>query len=303
MKNNNHYDVIIIGGSFAGLSAAMALGRSLRDVLIIDGNQPCNRQTPQSHNFITHDGTPPLEILEKAKKQVFQYPTIHYQKGLAVDAKKNTTGFAVSTESGDQYTAKKLLIATGVKDIMPDIKGFSDCWGISVLHCPYCHGYEYKHQPTAVMADGDLAFHFALMVQNLTQQLSLLTNGQSTLSTEQKSVLASRNITLIEHPIHELTHQSGHIEKVEFENGESLEVSTLYAKIPFTQTSHLAEKLGCNINEHGYLQINEKQQTSVPGIYAAGDNTSPERALSIAIAAGTRSGAALNMELVMESIA
>src|SRR5690606_28226163 len=143
---------IIIGGSYARLSAAMALGRSLRNVLIIDSGLPCNRQTPHSHNFITQDGEKPNVIAEKAKAQVLNYDTIKFYNGTAVSGSKIENGFVITTQTEEKFTAKKLIFATGIKDIMPDIKEFQACWGISVIHCPYCHGYEFRNQKTAILA-------------------------------------------------------------------------------------------------------------------------------------------------------
>ncbi|MEM7297910.1 MAG: NAD(P)/FAD-dependent oxidoreductase, partial [Bacteroidota bacterium] len=134
MNNKQDFDVIIIGGSYAGLSAAMALGRSLRNVLIIDSGLPCNRQTPHSHNFITQDGKTPSEIATAAKSQVLEYDTVQFLEDLASSGKRIAHGFEVLTASGKKVTAKKLVFATGIKDIMPEIKGFADCWGISVVH-------------------------------------------------------------------------------------------------------------------------------------------------------------------------
>ncbi len=141
-----HFEVIIVGGSYAGLSAAMSLGRALRSVLVIDSGKPCNQQTPYSHNLITQDGRPPRQIATAAKAQVAQYPTITFYEGLAVSGVKTETGFAITTQTGDAFTAKKVIFATGLKDIMPDLAGFAACWGISILHCPYCHGYEVRKQ-------------------------------------------------------------------------------------------------------------------------------------------------------------
>ncbi|MEL6971969.1 MAG: NAD(P)/FAD-dependent oxidoreductase, partial [Bacteroidota bacterium] len=155
MKSNNGFDVIIVGGSYSGLSAAMALGRSLRNILIIDSGLPCNRQTPHSHNFITQDGEQPAAIAEKAKAQVLNYDTIRFLHGKAISGKKTENGFTITTQKEETFTAKKLVFATGVKDIMPDIGGFSACWGISVIHCPYCHGYEVKNEKTGILANGD----------------------------------------------------------------------------------------------------------------------------------------------------
>lgn len=158
MKN---IDVIIIGGSYAGLSAAMALGRSLRNVLVIDSNSPCNKQTPYSHNFITQDGKKPAEITQLAREQVLNYETVQFVHGRAVSGKIIDDGFSIQMQSGDEYKSKKLIFATGIKDLMPDIRGFEDCWGISAIHCPYCHGYELRGTETALMANGEKAYHLA----------------------------------------------------------------------------------------------------------------------------------------------
>ena len=142
MKKEEHFDVIIIGGSYSGLAAGMALGRALKQVLIIDSHTPCNRQTPYSHNLITNDGKTPAEIASVAKQQVAAYPTVHFFNGLAVQGSGTNNAFKIKVASGETFSGDKLIFATGIKDIMPNIDGFSECWGISVLHCPYCHGYE-----------------------------------------------------------------------------------------------------------------------------------------------------------------
>src|SRR5690606_22640357 len=148
------FEVIIIGGSYAGLSAAMALGRSLRSDLIIDGGLPCNMQTPHSHNYITQDGEKPSAIAEKVKAQALNHRTLKLQNDYAIQGRKNDDGFEITTQSGKKLQAKKLIFATGIKDTIPDIEGFLECWGISVIHCPYCHGYEFRHKTTGIFANG-----------------------------------------------------------------------------------------------------------------------------------------------------
>src|SRR5690349_6750951 len=179
------YDVIIIGGSYAGLSSAMSLGRSVRRVLIIDGGLPCNRQTPHSHKFITQDGQTPAAIAAKAREQVLAYKTVRFMNGTANNATKNENGFVVTTNEGQQFESKKLVLATGIKDNMPGIKGFEECWGISVVHCPYCHGYELRDKKTAIMAKGERAFHLASLVNNLTNNITILSSGEHELNDEQ----------------------------------------------------------------------------------------------------------------------
>lgn len=297
MKNKDIYEVIIIGGSYSGLSAAMALGRSLRKVLIIDSGQPCNRPTPHTHNFITQDGVEPGIIAKTAKEQVLKYPTVEFIKGLAVDGKATNEGFVITSASGATYKSEKLLFATGVKDLIPAIKGFSDCWGKSVIHCPYCHGYEFRGKKTGIMANGDSAFHLASLVNNLTDQLSILTSGQHTFSSEQLKKLEAHKIEVRESEISEIEHQNGSIRQVVFSDGKRLELDAAYTVIPFEQHCRIPQLLGCKINEHGFLQVDLLQKTTVPGIFACGDNTSPMRSVANAVAAGNIAGAVINIEL------
>src|SRR5690606_7768427 len=158
MEGETIFEVIIIGGSFAGLSAALSLGRSLRTVLVIDDNNPCNSNTPFSHNFITNDGSRPESIRRKAREQVLRYPSVYFFDGLATGITQNSGLFRVVTKKKKTFTAKKILFATGVKDTVPITPGFEECWGISILHCPYCHGFEVKDKTMGVLGNGDMGF-------------------------------------------------------------------------------------------------------------------------------------------------
>ena len=179
MNGKKEFDVIIIGGSFAGMAAALALGRALRDVLIIDSGVPCNSVTPKSHNFLTQDGKTPGEITAAARGQLLNYNTIAFYDGTANAALKTETGFEVSVSDGNKFTSRKIIFATGIKDLLPEIKGFAECWGKSVLHCPYCHGYEARFEPTGILGNGDYGVEFASLISNWTNHLTLFTNGKS----------------------------------------------------------------------------------------------------------------------------
>ncbi|MEC7782106.1 MAG: NAD(P)/FAD-dependent oxidoreductase [Bacteroidota bacterium] len=294
------YEVIIIGGSYSGLSAAMALGRSLRSVLIIDGGNPCNKQTPHSHNFITHDGEKPHAIAQKAKEQVLNYDTVHFLEDFALSGKKAENGFEISTKSGKTFKARKLIFATGIKDVMPDIEGFSACWGITAIHCPYCHGYEFKSEKTAIMANGEHAFHIASLVNNLTDDLTILTQGTPDFDEDQRAKLKKHNINIIETPVTKFEHQDGTLEKVILEDGTSLTLKAVYAGLPFEQHSDIPQQLGCSLTESGHLKVDLFQKTEVPGIYACGDNTSRMRSVAYAVSTGNIVGAMVNNELTQE---
>jgi len=295
------FEIIIIGGSYAGLSAAMTLGRSLRKTLVIDAGKPCNRQTPHSHNFLTQDGSTPKEISEIAKAQVEKYNSITFYDGLAINAKRIPEGFQITTSSGDSFTAKKLSFAAGIKDIMPNIPGFSECWGISIVHCPYCHGYEIRNKKTAIIANGDNAFHLVSLVNNLSRNLSILTSGPMDFNEEQLQTLKKHNINIIEDAISAIKQNNGQLETIIFKNGTTENFDCAYAAIPFTQSTSLPEKLGCKLTEHGHIEVDAMQKTTEQDIYACGDSSMRMRAVSIAVSSGNIAGFMINHELVQEN--
>lgn len=292
------WDVIIIGGSYAGLSAAMALGRSLRKVLIIDSGKSCNQQTPHSHNFITQDGEPPQQIAKKAKEQVLNYDSVRYVTALVTHAKKLGNHFEIETDSGETLQASKLILATGIKDILPEIEGFSECWGISVIHCPYCHGYEFRKQKTAILANGERAFHLASLVHNLSTDVTILTQGAPDFNDEQIKKLKVHGIKVLEKKLLKIEHENGQVKDLIFHDGDNIDFTAVYASVPFEQHTHLTFQLGIQLSEQGFIQIDSFQKTSIDGVYACGDNCSPLRAVSQAVAQGTLAGAMVNKELV-----
>lgn len=301
MKQDKQYDVIIIGGSYAGLAAGMTLGRALRNVLIIDGGLPCNRQTPHSHNFLTNDGKPPAEISRLAREQVQAYPTVEFLDGLATAGRKTTTGFEIETAAGRTVHARKLIFASGVKDMMPAIPSFEECWGISVLHCPYCHGYEVRDEQTGILANGDTGFELASLISNWTADLTLYTNGRSTLNEGQRIKLEKHGIGINESVIEKIEHDKGYVQRLVFSNAESEPVKALYARPPFVQHSDIPRLLGCEMTEEGYIKTDAVQHTTVPGVFACGDNASRVRTVANAVSSGTATGIILNKELIEET--
>ena len=300
MKQTRQYDVIIIGGSYAGLSAGMALGRALRKVLIIDSGDPCNKQTPHSHNFLTNDGKTPAEIASIAKQQVGNYHTLTFLNTLVTAGVKTKNAFDIHTESGEAFTSRKLVFATGIKNIMPGMPGFAECWGISVLHCPYCHGYEIRHQKTGILANGDTAFEIATLISNWTNDLTVYTNGTSALTDQQKKKFQRHKISITETVIDRIEHIDGYIEKIIFKDGGEEKVRAIYARLPFVQSSPVPQSMGCELTPEGYIKIDEAQKTTVHGIYACGDNASKMRTVANAVSMGTTTGLMLNKELIEE---
>ncbi|MBO9672815.1 MAG: NAD(P)/FAD-dependent oxidoreductase [Sphingobacteriaceae bacterium] len=294
------FDVIIIGGSYAGLSAALTLGRSTRNVLIIDAGKPCNRQTPHSHNFLTHDGDRPVDIAKAAKAEALKYPTVRFLEGNAISAKQIGIGFTIGLEDGGSFSARKILLATGLKDTLPNIKGLAACWAVSAIHCPYCHGYEVKNEKIALLMNGDHAFEMAKNLHLWNKDLTILTNGKLGFTAEQTEKLKSKSIAILEEEVVELEHQNGQLENIVFKSGKKLTFKAIYIKPEIDQHVNFSDQLGFELTDLKTIKVNEQQQTTAKGVYAAGDCTTLFRSLPIVTAAGTMAAVMINKELISE---
>jgi thioredoxin reductase len=300
MKNSKKFDAIIVGGSYSGLAAAMALGRALKEVLIIDSGKPCNEQTPYSHNFLTQDGKTPKEIATIAKQQVEKYETITFFNGLATTGSKTDKGFQIQVTSGEIFRTDKLIFATGIKDEIPNIEGASECWGISLLHCPYCHGYEVRNQKTGILGNGEHAYELAKLISNWTNDLTVYTNGKSSLTGEQTQKLSNHHINIVENDMERLEHNKGYLQNIIFKDGTQAEVRAMYSRNSFDQHCSIPESLGCALDDEGYIKVNPFQETSVDGVFACGDNTTRLRTVANAVAMGTTAGMTASKKMILE---
>jgi thioredoxin reductase len=215
--------------------------------------------------------------------------------------KKTAEGFEIETDTGEAFNAGKILFATGLKDIMPAIPGFAECWGISVLHCPYCHGYEVRNLKTALTANGDAGFEFARLLSHWTSELTLLTNGKSTLTGVQSDQLRKRNIEIIETEIERIEHNNGLLNQIILKDQSEISAKALYARPVLEQHCKIPVEMGCELTEQGLLKVDAFQKTNIAGVFACGDNSSLARAVSVSVAAGTIAGASINKELVEAS--
>jgi len=301
MTGNKVFDVIIVGGSYAGLSAAMALGRSLRNVLIIDSGEPCNKQTPSSHNFLTHDGAKPFDIARQGKKHLLKYSTVKFINGVAKKGYQRENQFIIELENGKTFHSKKVLFATGLKYTLPEIKGLSQCWGISVVHCPYCHGYEIRNKKTGLLGNGDPGFDLSKFISNWTKDLTLFTNGKSTLTSEQTKKLYEHAIRIVEKEISYFEHDKGWMKRIVFKDGTTEKIKAVYARGDINQHCEIPLELGCELTGQGYLKIDDSCRTTTKGIYASGDNSTMFKAVSAAIASGNKAGAMINKDLIDET--
>jgi len=298
MKIQQQFDVIIIGGSYAGLAAGMALGRALLRVLIIDSGKPCNAQTPHSHNFLTQDGQTPAAIARLGKGQVEKYRTITFLEEMALGAKAVNDGFEVRVSSGEIFNSKKLIFATGIRDMLPDMDGLAACWGISVLHCPFCHGYEVRNEPTGILGNGAVGFELAGLISHWTNNLTVFTDGQPDFSAEQLARLAAQRIKVVETPIAKLEHTGGQLDYILLKDKTKVPLKAAYIRSPFRQACAIPELLGCALTEDGYLQTDSGQATTVPGVFACGDSVSKIRTVANAVATGTTTGIMVTRQLI-----
>lgn len=294
------FDTIIIGGSIAGLSAALTLARSLRTVAVFDTENPCNRNVLKSYNLSTNDGQNPATIIKNTKNDIAKYNLVDFFLDEVLEVKIIEHKFEVLTKSLGKFTAKSILIATGLKDVLPEISGMEECWGKTILSCPNCHGYEARDQKTAIYANGDAAHDLSILLTNWTKDLIIVTDGKSELNDEQMAALKLRKIQLIETKVTSLTHKNGDLSQINFSDGSSLDVPYMYASVPFQQKSDIAEQLGLKFTDSGHIQVDPTFRTSHQNIYAAGDCTAQHRALSVASASGTTAGFTINQDFVDE---
>lgn len=295
-----NYDVTIVGAGVAGLSAALALGRARRKVLVLGGGASRNAAADTSHNFFTRDGAAPSELLAIGLEQLTPYGTEVLSRN-ADSIKKINDSFELMLDDGQCVSARKIILATGVTDLLPDIPGFSKLWGKYIHHCPYCHGWEVRDRPLAVIAQGDLGYHFAVMIRHWSKDLVVVSNGEAGFSDEQRQHLRSLELKLVETAIDKLEMRDQTLESIVFRDGTGLKREHIFMRPPQQQRSPLAVQLGCEMSEDSiYVKVNMSGETSVPGVYAAGDMTGPMQAVSYAVASGTTAGAMLNHALIFE---
>ncbi|MBL7945048.1 MAG: NAD(P)/FAD-dependent oxidoreductase [Flavobacteriales bacterium] len=292
------FDVIIIGGSYSGLSAALALGRARRNVLVIDASDPCNARVPHSHNLLTHDGVPPRVLRSMARADVAKYPTVQFYDGRAEELGGTNGSFAVRTAEGLTHRGRKLLLALGVRDELPPIKGLAECWGISAAACPFCHGYEVRDQRLVVIGNTPETIHYAKLIHNWSDRLAVCTNGPSEQNVEHLSALQQEGITVVETPISEVLHDQGQVKALVFADGSRYDADALFLRSTTTIAEAFTAILGLERTVLGLLKVDHMQQTNVAGVFASGDCTTPMRSLTTAMATGTMAGASITHALM-----
>lgn len=302
------YDVIVVGAGSAGLSAALTLGRCRRRVLLADGGAPRNAPSPAVHGFLTRDGTRPARLLELGRKELAPYPTIDVRELKITKLHKLAKGFRAEgiTSQGHAWagTTHRVILATGVDDVLPALPGFRDLWGTGVLHCPYCHGYEVRDEPLAVYGRGKAAVGLALLLTNWSKDIVVVTDGPGHLTDYGRQRLRQHRIGLRQEKVAGLVGgPDGLLRCVEFEDGTYLERKALFLHAPQEQRSSLAADLGAYITSKGAVWVDKNSQTSIAGLYAAGDTAPGQQQALIAAAGGNKAAICLNEALTKEQCA
>jgi thioredoxin reductase len=300
-KNSFAYEVAIVGGSNGGLAAALTLGRSNRKIIVFDTGEPGNNSASQAHNLLTRDGEPPEMLLSIGREQLKEYPSIVNSKGRIIAAKAKEGYFELTTETLSTIRVRKLILATGVQYILMDIKGLRKLWGKTIVHCPYCHGWEIRDRPIAIIAHGDIAYIIAITVSNLNKDIVILLNGTSIADAEKRNKLIGKGWEIIATPIAEiLEHEQGI--RIIFTDGTEIIRAAAYAKPKELRfNNQLAVQLGCELHETGSVATDDIFQTTVPGVFAVGDLSHPGfHQISAAIAGGHKAGAFCNVQLCRE---
>lgn len=300
----DRYDVIVVGGSFAGLSAAMQLARARRPLLVIDAGRPRNRFAAASHGFLGQDGVPPVDIMRQGLTQLARYPTVDFAHAEALTARAEADGFTLTLSDGTEVFARKLVLATGVTDTLP-LESMIPRWGVSVLHCPYCHGYEVRDRRLAAIATVPGAVHQALMLPDWGPT-TFFTQGQFEPTEEEGAHLAARGVIIERTPVVELLGEGTAISALRLADGRDVPAEAVFTAPRTHVTSPLAEQLGCAFEDGmtgAYIRVDPMQQTSVSGVFAAGDAATQMFNATMASAAGVMAGVAAHRALVQDAAA
>jgi thioredoxin reductase len=303
---NDSYDVLVVGGGAAGLSGAVALARSRRSVLVVDAGEPRNRPAEAVHNFLTRDGTPPAELYAAGRAEVARYGG-YVEAGRVTSLSRDGDLFRAEV-NGRTVTARRLLVATGLHDELPDVPGLAQRWGTDVLHCPYCHGWEVRDQRVGILATGPGSVHQALLFRQLTPHVTVLRHTAAPFAAEQAGQLGALGIPVLDGLVAQVEAVAGHLAGVRLADGTQVALDALVVAPRFVANADLLAPFGlapAEVEVGGQviatrIAAEPNGATSVPGIYVAGNIADPQAQVITSAAAGLMAGAAINMDLVAQ---
>jgi thioredoxin reductase len=305
---DQQYDVVIIGGGAAGLSGAVSLARSRRSVLVVDAGQPRNAPAEGVHNYLGREGTPPGELLAIGRAELAGYGG-EVVSGVVTAARRDgDAGFCVTLDGGREVSARRLLIATGLVDELPDLPGVAERWGRDVLHCPYCHGWEVRDQAIGVLATGPTAVHQALLFRQLSEDVTFFRHTGPELPAEEAAQLAALGIRIVDGEVAGLEASDDRLTGVRLASGEVVPRAVVVVAPRFTARADVLAVLGLPATEqemHGHVvgsavTADPTGATAVPGVWAAGNVSDLSAQVVVSAAAGMRAGAMINADLIAE---
>jgi thioredoxin reductase len=294
------FDAAIIGGSYAGLAAALQLARARRKIAVIDAGKRRNRFASSSHGFLSQDGRAPGDIIADAKRQLLAYPSVDWIEG-KVEAVENADGFALVTKTGQSLEAKRLVLAIGANDDLPDVPGLAERWGKSVFHCPYCHGYELGDGPIGVLASSEHSLHHGLMLPDWGKTIFFLNeafepDAEALRKLDKRGVVIERSRVL---------RISGEHADMELDDGRTVSVKGVFALPRTTPQGNLPALLGCTLEQTptgAFIQVDMMKQTSVPNIFACGDAARAAGSVTFAVADGAMAGVSVHRSLMFDGL-
>jgi thioredoxin reductase len=299
------YDVVVIGGGAAGLSAALVLTRALRRVAVVDTGQPRNAPAAQMHGFLGSDGLPPAALLSRGREEVARYGG-NLVAGMVVDVVPYADGdgrcFDVTLLDGSTLRARRVLITTGLRDELPDIPGVLERWGRDLLHCPYCHGYEVRDQPLGVLGGTLDAVQHALLIRQWSDDVVFFAHD-GTLSAQEREHLDARRIGVVDGLVAGLVVEGDRLVAVALQSGEVVPRAAVFIRPTMSSNADLMRRMGCAAGDDGWVLADAAGRTSVPGAWVAGNASNPRAQVITAASEGSAAAVALNADLVEEDVA
>ncbi|MEE3849802.1 NAD(P)/FAD-dependent oxidoreductase [Gordonia sp. LSe1-13] len=301
--STNHFDVAIVGGGPAGLSAATTLARSLRSVIVIDAGEPRNAPADGAHNVLGNEGIRPTELLEKGRAEAHGYGA-EIRSGTVIGAARTDTGFTLDLADGDTVTARRVLLAAGLVDELPDVPGVRELWGSTVLHCPYCHGYEVRGRRIGVLGTNPMSLHQTLLFSQLSDDVTLFTHTMPPVEPAELEQLSALGVTIVDGPVDHLDIADDALRAVVLGDGTTVERDALVVAPRFVVRSELYTRLGGTLSDHPmggqFIAADPMGATDIPGVWAAGNVANLGATVSVSMGAGVTAGGAINMDLVAE---